>query len=37
MAPSSGFIGTLGFLGLVLAGISTTGFIVSFLLPRKRK
>lgn len=37
MSRTSGFIGTLGFLGLVLAGISTTGFIISFLLPRKRK
>lgn len=37
MARASGFIGTLGFLGLVLAGVSTTGFIISFLLPRKRK
>ncbi|KJR99464.1 MAG: protein kinase [Desulfobulbaceae bacterium BRH_c16a] len=36
MSREPGFIGTLGILGLILAGISTTGFIISFLLPRKR-
>ena len=32
-----GFIGTLGILGLILAGINTAGFIISFLLPRKHR
>jgi ubiquinone biosynthesis protein len=32
-----GFIGTLGILGLILAGINTAGFVISFLLPRKHK
>ncbi len=32
-----GFIGTLGILGLILAGINTAGFVISFLLPRKKK
>jgi ubiquinone biosynthesis protein len=31
------FIGTLGIIGLILAGINTTGFIISYLLPRKQK
>lgn len=37
MSDQPGFIGTLGIVGLVLAGINTTGFIISFLLPRKKK
>lgn len=37
MSRESGFIGTLGILGLILAGINTAGFIISFLLPRKQK
>jgi ubiquinone biosynthesis protein len=37
MAKQPGFIGTLGLFGLVLAGFSTAGFIISFLLPRKHK
>ncbi|BHH81738.1 ABC1 kinase family protein [Desulforhopalus sp. 52FAK] len=37
MSHEPGFIGTLGIIGLVLAGINTTGFIISFLLPRKNK
>lgn len=37
MARQPGFIGTLGLFGLVLAGFSTAGFIISFLLPRKHK
>jgi ubiquinone biosynthesis protein len=32
-----GFIGTLGIIGLILAGINTAGFIISYLLPRKQK
>ncbi|NOR26457.1 MAG: AarF/ABC1/UbiB kinase family protein [Desulforhopalus sp.] len=35
MAKEPGFIGTLGIIGLILAGINTTGFIISYLLPRK--
>ncbi len=37
MAKQPGFIGTMGLLGLILAGFSTAGFIISFLLPRKHK
>lgn len=37
MSQKGGFIGTLGILGLILAGINTTGFVISFLLPRKKK
>lgn len=37
ISKEPGFIGTLGILGLVLAGINTAGFVMSFLLPRKRK
>ncbi|MFT5697206.1 MAG: ubiquinone biosynthesis protein [Desulforhopalus sp.] len=37
MSREPGFIGTLGIVGLILAGINTTGFIISFLLPRKKK
>ncbi len=32
-----GFIGTLGIIGLILAGINTAGFVISYLLPRKQK
>jgi ubiquinone biosynthesis protein len=37
MSDKSGVIGTLGIVGLILAGINTTGFVISFLLPRKKK
>lgn len=37
MSRQSSFIGTLGILGLILAGINTAAFVISFLLPRKRK
>jgi len=37
MSHEPGFIGKLGIIGLILAGINTTGFIISFLLPRKKK
>ncbi len=37
ISDKSGFIGTVGIIGLILAGINTTGFIVSFLLPKKKK
>ncbi len=32
-----GFLGTLGIIGLVLAGINTAGFIISYLLPKKQR
>ncbi len=32
-----GFLGTLGIIGLILAGINTAGFIISYLLPRKQR
>ncbi len=32
-----GFIGTLGLLGLVLAGVNTAAFVISYLLPRRHK
>jgi ubiquinone biosynthesis protein len=31
------FIGTMGIFGLILAGINATGFVISFLLPRKKQ
>jgi len=37
MSDKPGFLGTLGIIGLILAGINSAGFIASFLLPRKRK
>jgi ubiquinone biosynthesis protein len=37
MSHEPGFIGTLGIVGLILAGVNTTAFIISFLLPRKKK
>lgn len=37
ISQKPGFLGTLGLLGLIFAGINTAGFIVSFLLPKKRK
>ena len=37
MSHEPGYLGTLGIVGLILAGINTTGFIISFLLPRKKK
>jgi ubiquinone biosynthesis protein len=37
ISRAPGFIGTLGILGLILAGINTAGFVISFLLPRKKK
>jgi ubiquinone biosynthesis protein len=32
-----GFLGTLGIIGLILAGFNTAGFIISYLLPRKQR
>jgi ubiquinone biosynthesis protein len=37
LSRQPGFLGKLGILGLIFAGINTAGFIVSFLLPKKRK
>lgn len=37
MSQEQGFLGTLGLFGLILAGINTAGFIISFLLPRTKK
>ncbi|MGB3226158.1 MAG: AarF/UbiB family protein [Desulforhopalus sp.] len=37
ISPEPGFVGTLGVIGLILAGINTAGFIISYLLPRKQK
>ena len=37
ISKQPGFVGTLGILGLILAGFNTAGFVISFLLPRKRK
>ena len=37
MSRQASFIGTLGILGLILAGINTACFVISFLLPRKHK
>ncbi|CAG35520.1 ABC1 kinase family protein [Desulfotalea psychrophila] len=36
ISQQPGFIGTLGLLGLAFAGVSTAGFIVSFLLPKAK-
>lgn len=36
MSDEPGFLGTLGIIGLILAGINAAGFVASFLLPRKR-
>lgn len=36
LAQDRGIIGTLGILGLILAGANTAAFIISFLLPRKK-
>jgi len=37
MSDKPGFLGTLGIIGLILAGINSAGFIASFLLPKKKK
>ncbi len=37
MSRQPGFFGTLGLLGLILAGINTAIFVISFLMPRKHK
>lgn len=37
LSREKSFIGTLGVIGLILAGIYAAGFIASFLLPRKKQ
>lgn len=37
MSTEHGIFGTLGTVGLILAGINAAGFVASFLLPRKKK
>ncbi|WP_136808044.1 ABC1 kinase family protein [Desulfosediminicola flagellatus] len=37
MSTEHGVFGTLGTVGLILAGINAAGFVASFLLPRKKK
>ncbi len=37
ISGSPGFLGTLGIIGLVLAGIYFAGFVAAFLWPKKRK
>ncbi len=37
IAKTPGFIGSLGVLGLIVAGLAATGFIISFLLPGKNR
>jgi len=37
ISGSSGFLGTLGIIGLVMAGIYSAGFVASFLWIKKRK
>ncbi len=37
MSDEPGFLGTLGIIGLILAGVNAAGFVASFLLPRKKE
>lgn len=37
LSDRQGFLGTMGLFGLGLAGVYAVGFVVSFLLPKKRK
>jgi ubiquinone biosynthesis protein len=37
ISKEQGFLGTIGIIGLILAGIYSGGFVISFLLPKKRK
>ncbi|PIE65316.1 MAG: protein kinase [Desulfobacterales bacterium] len=37
LSAKQGFLGILGIIGLVLAALYSTGFIASFILPKKRK
>jgi ubiquinone biosynthesis protein len=37
ISDTRGFIGHLGMIGLIGAGIYSVGFVVSFLLPKKKK
>lgn len=36
MSDEPGFLGTLGIIGLILAGVNAAGFVASFLIPKKR-
>jgi ubiquinone biosynthesis protein len=36
-SDQQGFLGTMGLVGLALAGINAVAFVASFLLPRKRE
>jgi len=37
LSDQQGFLGTMGLFGLGLAGVYAVGFVISFLLPKKRK
>ncbi len=37
IAKKPGILGTLGLLGILLAGLGIAGFVISFLLPKKKK
>jgi len=37
ISKESGFLQTMGIIGLTLAGVYSAGFVISFLLPKKRK
>lgn len=37
ISREQGFIGTLGIIGLILAAVNTAGFVISFLLPKRKK
>ncbi len=36
-SQEQGFLGTIGIIGLVMAGLYSAGYVASFLLPKKRK
>lgn len=37
ISQRSGILGTIGIIGLILAGVYSAGFVASFLLPKRRK
>lgn len=37
ISNEQGFLGTIGVIGLIMAGLYSAGFVASFLLPKKRK
>jgi len=37
ISREQGFLGNIGLIGLILAGIYSAGFVISFLLPKKKK